>query len=102
MSHFSRRRGRLGLQVRPVCFLLLLRHENHLFQIRTDGEAAELLVEVDLAVNIVVREVDAHFHPATAEDVDNFDLVALLVLGLEYLYPQVSPSGLKRRERVCN
>ena len=35
-----------------------------------------------------------NFLPAAPEDVNHFDLVAFLVLGLEYLDPQVSPGGL--------
>ena len=83
MSHLPR----LDLQVGPVRFLLLLRHEHDLLQIGADGEAAELLVEVDLPVEVVVRQVNAPLHPAAAEDMDCLDLVTLFVLGLGHLDP---------------
>ena len=90
MSHLSR----FDLQVGPVRFLLLLRHEHDLLQIGADGEAAKLLVEVDLPVEVVVRQVDAPLHSAAAEDMDRLDLVALFVLALGHLDPQVAPGGL--------
>ena len=90
MSHLSH----FDLQVGPVRFLLLLRHEHDLLQIGADGEAAKLLVEIDLPVEVVVRQVNAPLHPATAEDMDRLDLVALFILGLGHLDPQISPGGL--------
>ena len=90
MSHLSH----FDLQVGPVRFLLLLRHEHDLLQIGADGEAAELLVEVDLPVEVVVRQVNAPLHPAATEDMDCLDLVTLFVLGLTHFDPQVAPGGL--------
>ena len=42
----------------------------------------------------MIGEVEAPLHSATAENVDHFDVVALIVLGFEYLDPQVSSGGL--------
>ena len=64
-------------------------------EVGADGEAAELVVEVDLAVEVEVGEVDALGHPAAAEDADDLDLVALLALGLEDLDAHVAPGGLQ-------